>query len=56
MLTGGLDRVQDQRVQLPGQMLQDEAQGPAGKAIADYLCLHDETVDDSKDLPEIFRP
>ena len=26
-----------------------------GKAIADYLCLHDETVDDSKDL-EIFDP
>ncbi len=26
-----------------------------GKAIADYLCVHDETVDDSKDL-EIFDP
>ena len=26
-----------------------------GKAIADYLCLHDETVDDSRDL-EIFDP
>ena len=26
-----------------------------GKAIADYLCLHDESVDDSKDL-EIFDP
>ena len=26
-----------------------------GKAIADFLCLHDETVDDSKDL-EIFDP
>ncbi len=26
-----------------------------GKAIADYLCLHDETVDDSHDL-EIFDP
>ena len=26
-----------------------------GKAIADYLCLHDETVDDTKDL-EIFDP
>ena len=26
-----------------------------GKAIADYLCLHDETVDDSKNL-EIFDP
>ena len=26
-----------------------------GKAIADYLCVHDETVDDSRDL-EIFDP
>ena len=26
-----------------------------GKAIADYICVHDETVDDSKDL-EIFDP
>ena len=26
-----------------------------GKAIADYLCLHDETVDDSQDM-EIFDP
>ena len=26
-----------------------------GKAIADYLCVHDETVDDSKDI-EIFDP
>ena len=26
-----------------------------GKAIADYLCVHDETVDDSKDM-EIFDP
>ena len=26
-----------------------------GKAIADYLCVHDETVDDSHDL-EIFDP
>ena len=26
-----------------------------GKAIADYLCVYDETVDDSKDL-EIFDP
>lgn len=26
-----------------------------GKAIADYLCVHDETVDDSSDL-EIFDP
>ncbi len=26
-----------------------------GKAIADYMCIHDETVDDSKDL-EIFDP
>ena len=26
-----------------------------GKAIADYLCLHDETVDDTKDM-EIFDP
>jgi nicotinate phosphoribosyltransferase len=26
-----------------------------GKAIADYLCVHDETVDDSQDL-EIFDP
>ncbi len=26
-----------------------------GKAIADYICLHDETVDDSQDL-EIFDP
>ena len=26
-----------------------------GKAIADYLCVHDETVDDGKDL-EIFDP
>lgn len=26
-----------------------------GKAIADYMCLHDETVDDSKDM-EIFDP
>ena len=26
-----------------------------GKAIADYLCVHDETVDDTKDL-EIFDP
>ncbi len=26
-----------------------------GKAIADYVCLHDETVDDSRDL-EIFDP
>ena len=26
-----------------------------GKAIADYLCVYDETVDDTKDL-EIFHP
>ena len=26
-----------------------------GKAIADYLCVHDETVDDSRDM-EIFDP
>ena len=26
-----------------------------GKAIADYMCIHDETVDDSRDM-EIFDP